>query len=257
MSNVKRDIVLNIKSQFAKFASYQIANENQEFNNFVYSLRKNVQTFSITDSDRGNILTTIKKDNTKYTLNIQLNKFIFDEKLLPQNMPLNISDTVVTAEIKLNTSGIIAHDIIDNISGTFDIYFEGGKLYGFGFDDFYASAPYIKTLNGEEFLDTALRQGITTIKKMHINGIYNNGDIKTLRPLTLSMKHVDASGTLEIKNDEMFAKLQLVLRGTSSGPEPIDITIYPNNERNFLLSQIMMHFDPEYMREFVKSHNKF
>jgi len=230
---------------------------NRKYNNFVYSLHKDVQTFSITDDDRGNLLATIKKENKKYALNIQLNKFVFDKKLLPLNMPFNISNTTVTADIKLNTSGVIAHDIIDNLTGYFDASFYGGKLYGFGFDQFYASAPYIKTLNGEEFLDTALRQGVTFIKKMHINGTYEHGDIQTVTPLTLSMKHVDATGTLEIKNHEMFARLKLILRGTSSGPEPIDITIYPNNERNFSLSQIMINFDPEYMREFVKSHDKF
>lgn len=231
--------------------------KDKQYNNFIYSLRKNVQSFSITDSDRGNILATIQKDNKKYTLNIQLNKFIFDKKLLPLNMPLNISDTMVTAEIKLKTSGVIAHDIIHNINGRFDASFYGGKLYGFGFDKFYASAPSIKILNGEEYLNNALRYGTTSIKKMHINGIYEHGDIKTLYPLTLSMKHIDASGMFEIKNDEMFAKLGLILRGTSSGPEPIEITIYPNDERDFSLSQIMLNFDPEYMREFVKSHDKF
>ncbi len=230
---------------------------SKEYKNFVYSLRKNTQSFSISDSDNGNLLATINKNNIKYAINVQLNKFVFDGKLLPYYMPLNISNSTVTAEIKLNTSGIIAHDIIDNTKGTFDASFDGGILYGFGFDNFYASAPKLTTLNGERALDNALTDGESKIKKIHIVGTYENGDIKTTRPLILSLSHVDGIGTLEITNDKMLAQLQLVLRGTSAGPEPIDLTIFPDGSREFSLSQIMMHFDPEYMREFVKSHNKF
>ncbi len=231
--------------------------KNQEYNNFVYSLNNNTQTFSISDSDRGNLLATIKKDNIKYELNIQLNKFVFDEKLLPENMPLNISDTSITAEIKLNTFGKIAHDIIDNLNGTFDASFDGGKLYGLGLAEFYASTQKLTILNIEYALSKALTSGITPIKKMHIVGIYENGNIKNTEPLTLSMPHTDATGIFEMKNNDMTAKLKLILRGTSPSPEPIDLTIYPNDARDFSLSEIMMHFDPEYMREFIKTHNKF
>ena len=231
--------------------------DSTEYNNFVYSLHKDTQTFSISDSNRGNLLATINKDNIKYAINIQLNKFVFDEKLLPENMPLNISDTSVTAEIKLNTHGMIAHDIIDNINGTFDASFNGGKIYGLGLSEFYASAPVLTTLNGEFALSKALTEGITPIKKMHIVGTYEKGDIRTSELITLYLPHTDATGILEIKNNEMTAKLKLILRGTSASPEPIDLTIYPNDARDFSLSEIMMHFDPEYMREFVKSHNQF
>ena len=227
----------------------------QKYNNFVYSLHDNVQTFSITDSNRGNILATIKKHNTKYALNIQLNKFVFDKKLLSQNMPLNLSDTTITAEIKLNTSGKIAHDFIDNLHGTFDASFYGGKLYGFGFDDFYASAKYLTILNSEYFLSNALSKGVTIIKKMHITGTYESGNVKTTKPLTLSMKNVDASGVLEIQNNEMMANLHLILQGTSTSPEPIDVLVHPNDARDFSLSEIMIHFDSEYMKNFVESNN--
>lgn len=227
------------------------------YNNFVYSLHDNTETFSISDSKLGNMLATIKKHKIKYTINIQLNKFVFDEQILPKNMPLNLSNTLVTADIKLNTSGKIAHDITDNLNGTFDASFYGGKLYGFGFDKFYASAKYLTILNSESFLSAALREGITSVKKMHIIGTYENGDIKTLQPFTLSMPHVDASGELEILNNEMTTKLNLILRGTSAGAEPIDIIVYPNNKRDFSLSDIMMRFDYDYMKSFVESHDKF
>ncbi len=230
---------------------------NQRYNNFVYSLHKNIQTFSITDSDRGNLLATIKKNNIKYDINIQLNKFVFDEKLLSDNMPLNVDNTTITAEIKLKTSGKIAHDIINNLNGTFDASFEGGRVYGFGFNDFYAFAPNIQTLNAEQELEKALNGGISELKKMRIVGTYDKGNIKTVAPLTLEMRHVDANGSFEIIDKRMSAKLKLLLRGTSASPEPIELTIYPNGKREFSLSEIRMNFDPEYMRAFVQTHNKF
>ena len=42
-----------------------------EYNNFVYSLKPNKQTFSITDNARGNILATIVRDGTEYNIELQ------------------------------------------------------------------------------------------------------------------------------------------------------------------------------------------
>lgn len=229
----------------------------QKYNNFIYSLKPNTQTFSITDSDRGNMLATITKNNIKYAIDIRLNKFVWDEKILPNNTPLNISDSTITAEIKLQTHGKIAHDIINNITGTFDATFYGGVLYGFGFENFYASAKNINILNAEYALSNALNGGTTPIKQMRIIGTYDMGNIKTTIPLTLSMRHVDANGNFEIMNNKMSAKLNLVLRGTAPEPAPISVKIYDNNYREYSLAQIMTNFDPEYMQSFTKSHNKF
>ena len=228
-----------------------------KYNNFVYSLKQNIQTFSITDSDRGNLLATMKKNTNTYDINIQLNKFVLDKKLLPNNMPLNISDSAVTAEIKLNTFGKIAHDITEHLYGNFDLYFEGGNLYGLGLADFYAYAPNITTLNAEYILANALEDGITPIKNMRIIGTYNNKDIQTTKPISLSLKHTDITGNIQITNNEMSAELKLILRGTSPDSASIDLIIYPNNKREFSLSEIMMSFDPEYMRTFTQSHNRF
>jgi hypothetical protein len=112
-------------------------------------------------------------------------------------------------------------------------------------------------LNAEHSLYKALSGGITPIKKMHIVGTYDDGNIETTKPLTLSMPYTDASGMFEIKEDKMTTRLSLVLRGTSTDPKPIDLIIYPNNRREFSLSDIMMHFDPGYMHNFIKYHDQF
>lgn len=229
----------------------------QKYNKFIYSLKENSQTFSITDDDRGNMLATITRDNINYDINIQLNKFVWDDKLLPAKMPLNISNSAITAEIKLKTSGHIGHDIYANLHGTFDATLNGGILYGFGFDEFYASAPKITLLNAEYALSRALNDGTTPIKKLHIIGTYNQGDIKTTRPITLSMRHIDAIGEFRITDKKMFASLNLILRGTSPEPAPIEISIYDDGFRDYYLYEIMNNFDPDYMRAFVESHNKF
>lgn len=229
----------------------------QKYNNFVYSLHPNKQTFSITDSNRGNILATITRDHINYDVNIQLNKFVWDGMILPQTMPLNISDSSITAEIKLKTSGKIANDIYDNLHGTFDASFDGGMLHGLGFEEFYASAKQINLLNAEYALSRALNGGITPLKKMHLIGTYNMGDIKTTRPLTLSMRHIDATGELKIQDSKMLASLRLILRGTSPEPAPIELSVYDDNYRDYYLYEIMNNFDADYMRSFVQTHEKF
>ena len=181
--------------------------KNNSYNNFVYSSKANSQTFSITDSDKGNILASIKKDRINYNINIQLNKFVWPNLLLNKQMPLNISDTTITADINLQTYGKIAHDITENIQGTFDASFEGGTLYGISTDKFYASAQNITLLNVENILSESLKSGTSKIKKLHIEGVYNNGDIKTTKPFVLYLKHTDIFGIFDITNNKMSAKL--------------------------------------------------
>ncbi|MBO7645002.1 MAG: hypothetical protein J6S57_01700 [Alphaproteobacteria bacterium] len=248
--------LFNLDLNFALSAKTLIF-RGQRYNNFVYSLKPNTQVFSITDSNRGNLLATIIRDNTNYDINIQLNKFVLDNKILPNKMPVNISNSTITAEIKLKTSGKIGHDIYNNLHGTFDATFNGGILHGFGFEEFYASANKITLLNAEYALSKALNDGTTPIKKMHIIGTYNMGDIKTTRPLTLSMHHIDAMGEFKIQDKKMFMSLNLILRGTSPSPAPIEISIYDDGFRDYYLYEIMNSFDPDYMRSFVESHNKF
>ena len=229
----------------------------QKFDNFVYSLKPKTQTFSISDSDRGNLLAIIKKNNINYDINIQLNKFVMKYMLLKKDMPLNISDFSLTAEINLKTSGKIAHDIYDNLHGDFDLTFNGGYLHGLGFSKFYASAQNIKISNAELVLADALEGGITPIKTMRVIGTYEKDKIKTTSPIVLSMKHIDAIGEMEIVNNKMLVNSRFVLRGTSAEPAPIELIIYPDGTRKYSLYEIMLHFDPEYMRSFTKSHDKF
>ena len=225
--------------------------------NFVYSLKDNAQVFSISDKARGNMLTTIEKDTTKYEIFIQLNKFVFDGKLLPDTMPLNVRDTMITAEIHMNTHGKIAHDIWYNLAGEMDISLDGGYLIGMSIDNFYASADKITTLNAEYALDDMLSIGETKIKSMHIIGKYNNGDFITTQPLRLALSNTDIIGTLEITNQEMYAALSLTMRGVSPDSSVINLEILPNGKRKYSLSEIMINFDPGYLREYTKLQSGF
>ena len=183
--------------------------------------------------------------------------FVINDYLLSKDMPLNIKDTIITAEIQLNTYGNIAHDISYNLSGDFDLSFDGGVLEGIGIDDFYGYAENITTFNSEYVLSAMLESGSTAIKKMRIIGKYQDGNFETTRPFNLSMRHSEATGNVEIKDKQMYVDMTLILRGTSPEPSPIELEIYPNNVRKYSLSDIMMKFDTSYMRDFVKTHNKF
>lgn len=228
-----------------------------EFSNFIYLLKPNQQTFSITDSARGNLLAIITRNKNKYEISAQLSKFKTYGTLLNTDMPLNIRDTMITGEIDMTTSGQIAHDITYNLAGTMDLSFDGGYIIGLGFDDFYASAENITTLNAEYALADAFAGGETQIKKMRIIGEYQNGNFETTGPFELQVRHVDAIGTLQITDGFMQADLRMLMRGTSPVPAPVTLAISPDNTRQYSLSQIMIDFDPGFMRSFVKTHDKF
>ena len=227
------------------------------FRNFVYALKPDSQTFSISDHDRGNLLATLTRDKNKYDIFAQLNRFKIDGTLLSRHMPLNIRDTTITAEINMRTFGNIAHDMEYNLVGDMDLSFEGGYLIGIGIDEFFAAAPQLNTFNTEYALSYALDGGESRIKKMHVAGEYKNGDFKTTSPVMLQLRHTDATGTLEITDSAMYATLDMVLRGTSPDPQPINLDILPDNTRQYTLFDIMTNIDPTYMRTFVQTHNKF
>lgn len=246
------DIPINIS-----LSADSIIYNGDEFKNFVYSLKPNIQTFSITDSDRGNLLTTLRKENNRYKIFAQLNRFLINGNLLSSAMPINVRDSIITAEINMTTFGNIAHDIKYNLSGNMDLSFEGGVLVGLGIDNFYASANNLTTLNAEYALANSLESGESTIKKMRIIGNYDDGNFETTSPLILQLRHTDAQGSLSIINGQMQLSLDMILRGTSPSPSPISLEVLPDGNRSYSLSEIMRNFDPTFMKTFVNTHEKF
>ena len=246
----------NLPVNISLTATQMIYNGNT-YQNFVYSLRDNTQTFSISDTSRGNILATIDRDNTNYTIFAQLNRFVINGELLSSQMPINIRDTMITGEVSLTTSGQIAHDIFYNMRGKLDLTFSDGYLIGLSLDDFYASASNITTLNAEYALARAFSGGETRIKQMHIIGDYDNGNFITTSPMTLSIRHTDAVGGLAITDGFMTGELDLTMRGTSPTPTTIGLSILPDGTREYSLSEIMREFDADFLRAFTKTHDRF
>ena len=227
--------------------------DNQEYKNFVYSLKPNTQVFSISDSDRGHLLAIIEKDKFNYDISIQVNKFKLDGKLLQFEAPLNITDSTVTAEATLHTSGQTANDLIYNLNGDVDITFTGGTLNGLGFDGFYATLDKLNIMNIEYMISSALESGNTEIKKLKIQGIYNHGNFETTKPFTLSMRNVDAVGALFINDSVMTGTFEFIMRGTSPKPSSIELSINKYGKRNYSISEIISNFDIGYMRAYVRS----
>ncbi len=229
----------------------------EAFSNFVYSLKDNLQILSITDSNRGSILAMISRDASNYDISLQMNKFKTSGNLLNANMPLNIRDGIITAEINLKTSGLIAHDFDYNMTGDIAMNITGGTLIGLGFDQFYASASEINSFNAEYALSDALNGGETQIKDLRIVGKYENGDFITSAPIALRLRHIDATGAMDISDGQMMVALDMILRGTSPAPQPINLRILQDGKRNYSLTDIMRNFDAGFMRGFIRTHSRF
>ncbi len=235
----------------------QLSYGENTYKNFVYALKSGTQTFSITDNSRGNLLASIIRERSEYDIFVQLNKFVINGKLLTQNFPLNISNTSITAEIQLHTSGYIAHDIWYNMTGNIDLTFDGGFIHGIGLDAFYASAEDLNRLNIEDRLMTALASGVTRIKNMRVIGKYERGNFETTKPFTISMYHTDAVGALNITDNLMTAKMDIPMRAVAPDPVTVSLTVAPNGKRGYSLSELMRYFDPAFMRGFIKTHDMF
>ncbi len=231
--------------------------ENTKYRNFVYSLKPNIQVFSISDASRGNMLTIIEKKKFDYDISIQLNKFQVTGELLKFDAPFNIRNSTITAEVKLHTSGQTANDLVYNLSGDIDAILTGGTISGIGFDAFYAAADNLTILNAEYILGAALESGKTRLKKLKISGTYNSGNFETTRPFTISTAHVDGVGALFINNRVMTGTFEFVLRGTAPKPESIEMTLTESGRRQYSITNIINNLDIGYMRAFTRSNDKF
>ena len=230
---------------------------NTEYNNFVYALKPDTQTFSISDTNRGHLLGIIEKKKFDYDISIQLNKFQTTGELLKFDAPLNVSDSTITGEINLHTTGQTANDLTYNLTGDIDMTLNGGVLYGIGFDQFYGYADQINALNAEYAISSALESGATRIKKLKIFGKYKNGNFETTRPFTISMQHVDGVGALFINDNVMTGTFEFVMRGTAPNPANIELTITDTGRRTYSINDIINNLDAGFMRAFVKTHNKY
>ncbi len=229
----------------------------ETFSNFLYSLNDNEQSFSIDDEYAGDLLTTITDNKTDYDILIELNNFVTRNKLLNDQSPINIENTTITGQAKLNTSGKIAADIWYNLKGNMDIVFNGGNLIGLGIDKFYQEYEYINRMNAEYAIATALETGTTKLKYLRLIGEYNNGDFISTKPFELSMNNSQANGILKIIDGVIDLDLSIILRGISMTESPINLNIENNKNRKYSLSEIMVIFDPYYFKDFVAKHNKF
>lgn len=229
----------------------------ETYKNFVYSLKNNTQTYSITDNERGNLLAIITKNNKDYDISVQVSRFKTSGALLAADMPLNVRDATITGEIEMRTSGVIAHDIEYNLTGSADITLADATLVGIGIDDFYASAENVTTLNAEYAIADALTDGETYVKEMHVAGDFAGGDFETTAPLTIEMRHSAARGSLAIRDGRMTADLTILMRATSPDPTPVSLTVMPDGARRYSLSEIMLNFDPGFMRQFIRTHMRF
>ncbi len=248
--------LFNLPINVSLTANSMIYNDD-EFRNFIYALKPNIQTFSVSDDNRGNVLANISRDKNNYNIFMQLNRFATRGYLLNTQMPLNIRDSRITAEINMRTSGQIAHDIFYNLAGEMDLSFDGGYLIGIGTDDFYANAANITTMNSEYALTRALSGGESELKSLHIIGVYNSGNFKTTQPVEFSLRHTDGRANLEITDGRMHADIQMIMRGTSPDPKPVGFAILPDSSRQYSISQITNDFDASFLREFIKTHNRF
>lgn len=249
-------VLFDLPVKIALSADRMIYNGN-EYKNFVYSLKKDAQTFSIMDSKRGNLLVTIERDRTNYEIHAQFNRFLINGWLLSNQMPLNVRDTMITGQIDMDTAGQIAHDIYYNLVGTLDITFNDGYISGIGLDEFYASAKNITSMNAEYALAHALSGGETRLKQMQIFGDYEHGNFISTKPVKFAVRHADGVGGLAIKDGFMTAEFDLTLRGTAPVPATIQLSVMPDGERDYSLGDLMRQIDPGFMRAFVNTHNKF
>ena len=226
------------------------------YNDFIYSVAGDSQRMSVSDSREGSLLVSITKSGMNYRYLIQLRRFFIPGKLMSAASAINIEGATVTAEAALETFGLTAYDIRQNMNGIVDASIDGGMIHGLGTDEFYDNAARVGRQDAEDAVRRALSGGVTRIRELEITGEYTGGDFRTTRPFMLTARHVDMTGNFWIRNNQLSARANIFLRGTSPVPRPVRLDINGGN-KSFSMSEIMRGIDLEYLREFIRTHNRF
>ncbi len=229
-----------------------LVSAGNEYLNFTYSLKNNEQNFLIRDETKGSAIAKIVKKAGIFDISLKLNRFVINGNVLNPASLFNVGDSIVTAQIDLETSGQIAVDIWHNLAGNMDITFEDGIFVGLGTDMFYAGAKTMTAGETEPALVQALSGGTSALKTLRIVGEYKNEKLDS--EINLGLRHVDGRGRLVLWGNTMSGNLDLILRGTSPSPSPLRITFSP---RNYSLTEMLLNLDPVYLREFALTHEKF
>ncbi|MDR0967352.1 MAG: AsmA family protein [Rickettsiales bacterium] len=223
----------------------------EKYENFIWTLANNQMNFSISDTTRGSVLATIIKNKFNYDISVRLNRFAFTRKLLPETMPLNITESVATGDAKISSNGRIAYDFWNNMSGPVNLTFDGGKLIGIGTDYLYANALNLTPVNTDDILTTALSGGTTIIKSMNFSGEYKGGKFITTSPLKIIARFATITGDLEIDDNKMTANLKVLFNGISPSPSSIPMSIFSDGTRDYSFDNILVNFSSDYLIKFM------
>jgi len=229
----------------------------ESYNAFTYSMMGTTQNMSVTDSEKGNIILSLERRGINYNITVQLNRFPIIGTLLPDTARLNIADTQLSGRANMTTRGFTANDFRRNITGDMELMFDGGFLIGFGTDELYDNAQSISRTNGEVAISRALSGGVSRLQTLRIVGNYTDGLFRTTEPLSARTRHTEYSGHIQTRTGRIRAQIYVLLRGTSAAPAPIRVDVMERNVRDFSLSEIMRNFDPDFMREFTRIHDRF
>ena len=176
MSNIKNDIVINIKTQFEKFSFNQILKEKEEFNinldkiilkNFNSILDNFIPLFSVDFFDRILKYNEIQKINI---LNEDLNYTLYHTMIFYLNLsntydninlPLNLKNGILTLNDIESTINSKSIEILSTLNSKFNKYFEEEKNY--------FSERYINDINNDPIFETQFDENLIKKIKQKLN----------------------------------------------------------------------------------------
>ena len=176
MSNIKNDIVINIKTQFEKFSFNQILKEKDEFNinldkiilkNFNSILDNFIPLFSVDFFDRILKYNEIQKINI---LNEDLNYTLYHTMIFYLNLsntydninlPLNLKNGILTLNDIESTINSKSIEILSTLNSKFNKYFEEEKNY--------FSERYINDINNDPIFETQFDENLIKKIKQKLN----------------------------------------------------------------------------------------
>lgn len=238
------------------FSANSVIYDKNIFNQFVYSIKENSNTISVTDNTNGNILLNINKYKNIYEINIKLNNFYLKDNLLDKKNHFNIIDTYISGDINLKTFGLISYDIRNNLSGNANLILNKGFITNLNIDNFYRNIDNITKSNIEMVLSNLFDNGNTFIKNLKIIGNYDKGIFKTISPFELSIRHGSIFGDISI-NKILSGNIDILLRGISPDSTPITLNINNLGKYSFSTEELIKNLDLDFLQEFIKTHKQF
>ncbi|MDR2685902.1 MAG: hypothetical protein LBB23_03985 [Rickettsiales bacterium] len=227
-------------------ATARVISGGATYQDLAYSKIGTAQKASLTDGSTGvGVWEITRRGGSEYEINVKISGFKIPG--LFANLPgLNVEGATLTAEAWLTTMGLTANDVRQNLAGSAELNFDGGKVVGIDTRRVFA-AP-ISHGNAFDVVSSAFAKDASMpIRTLNVPLRISGGSALSSAPMNIRSDTSNISGFIKSDSEGTAAKLSVVFKNGAAEPRPLEVRVAPSGA-SFDREELFRSVDPDYIK---------